>query len=100
MTNKLFAPLRLGRFETKNRILMAPMTRGRATSDGTPTKLMIDYYGQRAAAGLIITEGTFVSPQGVGWNNAPSVYTDAQVEAWKPVTAAVHEAGGRIFLQL
>jgi N-ethylmaleimide reductase len=100
MTKMLFTPLRLGQFETKNRILMAPMTRGRATSDGTPTELMIEYYRQRAAAGLIITEGTFVSPQAVGWNNAPGIYTDAHVEAWKPVTAAVHAEGGRIFLQL
>jgi len=100
MSNTLTTPLRLGRLETKNRILMAPMTRGRATSDHTPTELMIEYYRQRAAAGLIITEGTFVSPQGVGWVQAPGIYTDAQAEAWKPVTAAVHKAGGRIFLQL
>lgn len=100
MTNKLFSPLRLGTFETKNRILMAPMTRGRATSDGTPTESMVEYYRQRATAGLLITEGTFVSPQGVGWHHAPSIYSEAQVEAWKPVTAAVHKEGGRIFLQL
>lgn len=100
MTNTLFSPLPLGRFEAKNRILMAPMTRGRATSDHTPTELMIEYYRQRAAAGLIITEGTFVSPQAVGWVKAPGIYNDAHVEAWKPVTAAVHNEGGRIFLQL
>tara|TARA_R110002073_G_scaffold332410_1_gene518234 strand:- start:25072 stop:26166 length:1095 start_codon:yes stop_codon:yes gene_type:complete len=100
MTTTLFTPLRLGRFEAQNRILMAPMTRARATGDNVPTEIMIEYYRQRAAAGLIISEGTFVSKQGVGWNNAPGIYTDEHVAAWKPVTEAVHKAGGKIFLQL
>lgn len=99
-TKNLFAPLKIGNFTTRNRIFMAPMTRGRAQSDGTPTAMMPLYYKQRAAAGLIVTEATAISPQGVGWVNAPGIFTDAQQEAWRPVTDAVHQAGGKIFLQL
>ena len=96
----LFDPIELGDIRAANRIVMAPLTRGRATADHVPTDLMIDYYRQRASAGLIITEGTGVSRQGLGWPNAPGLWTDAQVEAWKPVTAAVHEAGGKIVAQI
>ena len=78
----------------------APLTRGRATAEHVPTELMIDYYRQRAGAGLIITEGTGVSRRGLGWPAAPGLWTDAQVEAWKPVTAAVHDAGGKIVAQI
>ena len=96
----LFEPIQLGDIHAANRVLMAPLTRGRATDDHVPTDIMVDYYRQRAGAGLIITEGTGVSRQGLGWPNAPGLWTDAQVEAWKPVTAAVHEAGGKIVAQI
>ena len=79
---------------------MAPLTRGRATREHVPTALMKSYYAQRASAGLIITEATGMSRQGLGWPYAPGLWTREQVEAWKPVVGAVHEAGGRIFAQL
>ena len=96
----LFDPIQLGDISAKNRILMAPLTRVRSTAEHVPTSIMIDYYRQRSGAGLIITEGTGVSRLGLGWPNAPGLWTDAQVEAWKPVTAAVHEAGGKIMAQI
>ncbi|QNQ09012.1 alkene reductase [Sphingomonas alpina] len=96
----LFDPIQLGAIRSPSRILMAPMTRGRATREGVPTGLMIDYYAQRASAGLIITEGTGISREGLGWPFAPGLWTDEQVEAWKPVTGAVHAAGGQIVAQL
>lgn len=100
MHEPLFQPIRLGAIEAPNRIVMAPLTRGRATAEGVPTPMMIDYYRQRASAGLIITEATGISREGLGWPNAPGIWTDEQVEAWRPVTEAVHAAGGRIVLQL
>jgi 2,4-dienoyl-CoA reductase-like NADH-dependent reductase (Old Yellow Enzyme family) len=96
----LFDPIQLGAIAAPNRILMAPLTRGRGTRAHVPTDLMIDYYRQRASAGLIITEATGISQEGLGWPYAPGLWTDEQVEAWKPVTAAVHAAGGRIAAQL
>ena len=96
----LFDPIRLGVVEAPNRIVMAPLTRGRANAEGVPQPLMIDYYRQRADAGLIISEATGISRQGLGWVDAPGIWSEAQVEGWKPVTKAVHDAGGRIFLQL
>jgi hypothetical protein len=96
----LFDPIQLGDIAAKNRILMAPLTRGRSTDDHVPTDIMIDYYRQRAGAGVIITEGTGVSRLGLGWPNAPGLWTPEQIEAWKPVTAAVHEAGGKIVAQI
>jgi len=96
----LFDPVTLGDIECSNRILFAPCTRGRASADGVPTALMVDYYRQRATAGLLISEGTGMSSEGLGWPNAPGIWTDAQTEGWKPVTEAVHEAGGRIIVQL
>jgi len=96
----LFDPIQLGAISAPNRILMAPLTRGRGTREHVPTPLMVDYYRQRASAGLIITEATGISREGAGWPYAPGLWTDEQVEAWKPVTAAVHEAGGRIAAQL
>jgi N-ethylmaleimide reductase len=96
----LFEPIRLGAIMAPNRILMAPLTRGRSTMDHVPTPLMIDYYRQRAGAGLIISEATGISPQGLGWPYAPGLWTAAQIAGWKPITAAVHEAGGRIVAQL
>lgn len=96
----LFDPIQLGAVAAPNRILMAPLTRGRATRDHLPTALMVEYYTQRAGAGLIITEATGISRQGLGWPYAPGLWTEAQVEAWRPVTRSVHRAGGRIFAQL
>ena len=95
----LFQPLTLGELEVPNRIFLAPMTRARAIG-GLPGELMATYYAQRAAAGLEIAEAASVSPQGVGWVNAPGIYTDEQEQGWRQVTQAVHGAGGRIFLQL
>jgi len=96
----LFDPLTLGAIALPNRILMAPLTRGRATREGVPTAIMGEYYAQRAAAGLIISEATGISREGLGWPFAPGLWNEAQVEGWKPVVAAVHEAGGRIVAQL
>lgn len=96
----LFDPLQLGAVLCPNRIVMAPLTRGRATRDHVPTDLMKDYYAQRAAAGLIISEATGISRQGLGWPYAPGIWNAEQVAAWRPVVEAVHEAGGRIFCQL
>ena len=96
----LFDPIQLGDIDAANRIFMSPLTRGRSTDDHVPTEIMIDYYRQRASAGLIITEGTGISREGLGWPNAPGLWTDEHVEAWKPVTEAVHEAGGRIVAQI
>jgi 2,4-dienoyl-CoA reductase-like NADH-dependent reductase (Old Yellow Enzyme family) len=96
----LFDPIRLGAVTAPNRILMAPLTRGRATREHVATPMMIDYYRQRASAGLILSEATGISQQGLGWPYAPGLWTNEQVEAWKPVTAAVRAAGGRIFAQL
>ena len=96
----LFEPIQLGAVAAPNRILMAPLTRGRSSRDHVPSELMPIYYAQRAAAGLIITEATGISQEGLGWPYAPGIWSDEQVEAWKPVTEAVHQAGGRIFVQL
>lgn len=97
----LFSPLRLGSLDLPNRIIMAPLTRNRV-EPGTlaPRALNADYYRQRASAGLIITEATQISQQGQGYLNTPGIYSDAQVAGWQLVTKAVHEAGGRIALQL
>lgn len=96
----LFDTVRLGAVTAPNRVLMAPLTRARATRAHVPTAIMADYYRQRASAGLIISEGVGVSQQGMGWPFAAGLWSDEQVEAWKPVTGAVHDAGGRIFAQL
>src|ERR1700731_2614289 len=100
-TEVLFSPYTLGDLRLKNRIVMAPLTRTRAENRGkVPNALMAEYYAQRAGAGLIITEGTFVSEQGQGWYGAPGIYTAVQAAGWRRVTDAVHEAGGLIFVQL
>lgn len=96
----LFDPIRLGAITAPNRILMAPLTRARSTMDHVPTSMMIEYYRQRAGAGLILSEATGISPQGLGWPYAPGLWTEAQVTGWKPITSAVHAAGGLIFAQL
>lgn len=93
-------PIQLGAIHAPNRILMAPLTRGRSTRDHVPTPIMATYYSQRASAGLIISEATGISRQGLGWPYAPGLWTDEQVAGWKPVTEAVHQAGGRIIAQL
>lgn len=97
----LFDPIQLGAISAPNRILMAPLTRGRSEGVHVPiTALKADYYAQRAGAGLIIAEATGISQEGSGWPAAPGIWSADQLEAWKPVTEAVHEAGGRIILQL
>lgn len=96
----LYDPIRLGAIDAPNRVLMSPLTRGRATEDHVPTPIMGDYYAQRASAGLIISEATGISREGLGWAYAPGLWTDAQVEGWKPVVERVHQAGGRIVAQL
>jgi 2,4-dienoyl-CoA reductase-like NADH-dependent reductase (Old Yellow Enzyme family) len=96
----LFDPIRLGAIEAPNRILMAPLTRGRSTRAHVPTPMMAEYYAQRASAGLIISEATGISQVGLGWPYAPGIWSAEQVAAWRPVTDAVHKAGGRIICQL
>jgi N-ethylmaleimide reductase len=98
--SQLLSPFAIQSLSLKNRVVMAPMTRGRASEGRVPNALMADYYGQRAGAGLIISEGTAPSAQGNGWQNAPGIYTAEQTEAWKPVVEAVHAKGGLFFLQM
>ena len=88
----LFDPIQLGAVAAPNRVLMAALTRGRNTREHVPTAMMADYYRQRASAGLIISEATGISRQGLGWPYAPGLWTDEQTEAWKPVVAQVHAA--------
>jgi len=96
----IFSPFRLGPLTLPNRIVMAPMTRNRAGPGNAPTALNASYYAQRAGAGLVVAEASQVSPQGLGYPGTPGIHSAAQVAGWKLVTQAVHEAGGRIFLQL
>jgi N-ethylmaleimide reductase len=97
----LFTPYRMGELALPNRIVMAPLTRMRARShDHVPTALQADYYAQRAAAGLVVTEATAISPDGFGWADTPGLWTPEQVRGWRRVTDAVHAAGGRIIAQL
>jgi 2,4-dienoyl-CoA reductase-like NADH-dependent reductase (Old Yellow Enzyme family) len=98
--NSLLSPVRLGDLTLKNRVVMAPMTRARALASRIPNDTMALYYAQRASAGLILTEATVVSAQGIGYAETPGIWSDAQVEGWKKTTAAVHAKGGVIFLQL
>lgn len=96
----LFDTLQLGSLILPNRIVMAPMTRSRASDDGVPTDLMVTYYGQRASAGLIISEATYISPESKGYSRIPGLHNAEQVAGWKKVTDAVHSKGGYIFAQL
>jgi len=96
----LFSTIKLGKQTLKNRIIMAPLTRCRSDENNIPTEMNRIYYQQRASAGLIISEGTQISPQGAGYPNTPGIYNDQQIKAWKKITEAVHAEGGRIFLQL
>ncbi|KAB0680689.1 alkene reductase [Aureimonas leprariae] len=98
--SKLFEPFDLGPTRLANRAVMAPLTRSRATSEGVPKAMHVEYYRQRAGAGLIISEATNISPQGRGYAWTPGIFSDEQVSAWKKVTDAVRAEGGRIFLQL
>lgn len=99
MNMQLLEKFKLGKVELDNRIVMAPMTRSRAI-DNTPNELMVEYYRQRAGAGLIITEGTSPSPNGLGYPRIPGAYSDAQIAGWKLIAEAVHDNGGKIFVQL
>jgi len=99
-TSILLSPLRLGAWELPNRMIMAPLTRCRASEGRVANSLMAEYYAQRATAGLILTEATSVDPMGVGYPNTPGIWSQEQVEGWKLITKAVHDKGGRILLQL
>lgn len=96
----LFTPVSIGPYTLQNRIIMAPMTRSRSDDAGVPSDLVITYYGQRASAGLIISEGVFPVALGKGYVRTPGIHTQAQVNAWRQVTDAVHARGGRMFMQL
>ena len=100
MHEALFQPVSLGAIECPNRVLMAPLTRGRSDPGSIPNAMMAEYYRQRAGAGLIISEATGISVEGLGWPAAPGIWSEAQTEGWKLTTEAVHKAGGRIILQL
>src|ERR1700688_2708792 len=95
-----FTPVRVGRYTLPNRLVMAPMTRSRAKLEGTPGEVAAEYYSQRASVGLIVTEGTQPSEDGQGYLTTPGIYTPAHVAGWKKVTRAVHDKGGRIFIQI
>lgn len=100
MTTSLFEPVTIGDLKLSNRIVMAPMTRGRAGEERVANELMAEHYAQRASAGLLISEATVISEQGNGWVGSPGIYNQAMVEGWKKVTEAVNAKGGHIFLQL
>ena len=99
-TSPLFKPVKMGATKLNNRVLMAPLTRNRAGSDGTPKDIAREYYVQRASAGLIITEATQISDMGKGYLDTPGIYSKSQVTSWQRITDAVHAVGGRIFVQL
>lgn len=96
----LYQPVKIGALELKNRIVMAPLTRMRAVEARTPNEIMLKHYVQRASAGLIVTEATSISPQGVGYPNTPGIWSEEQVAGWRDITDAVHQAGGKIVIQL
>jgi len=100
MSADLFSPVNIGRLQLPNRIVMAPLTRNRAAAGDVPQPMHVTYYRQRASAGLIISEASPISPQGVGYPGTPGIYSEAQIAGWQAVTQAVHEAGGHIFQQL
>lgn len=100
MTQNLLKPLKIGDLEIRNRIVMAPLTRQRSGDTRTPNDLMVDYYSQRAGAGLILTEATSVEPMGVGYKGSPGIWNEGQIQGWKKITDAVHAKGGTIVLQL
>jgi N-ethylmaleimide reductase len=98
--NPLFTPVSLGKLELSNRVVMAPLTRARASEAHVAGPLMAKYYAQRASAGLIVSEATAVDPLGMGWYRAPGIWSDEMVAGWQLTTDAVHAAGGRIVAQL
>lgn len=100
MTDLLFLPLRVGALDLSSRIVMAPLTRSRAAAGNVPSRLAVEYYRQRASAGLIITEGTQISAQGQGYAWTPGIHSPVQIEGWASIADAVHDAGGRIVMQL
>jgi N-ethylmaleimide reductase len=100
MSDELFKPLRVGNLNLRNRMALAPLTRHRSTLEGVPTDLNVEYYRQRAGAGLLITEGVFPSEMGKGYLFTPGLVSPAQVAGWRRVTDAVHREGGAIFCQL
>ncbi len=100
MSHYLFTPLQVGAFNLPNRVVLAPLTRCRADAGRVPSAQAVEYYRQRASAGLMLSEATAVMPMGVGYPDTPGIWSDAQIESWKKVTEAVHAAGGRILLQL
>jgi N-ethylmaleimide reductase len=99
-SSKLFEPCQLGPITLANRVVMAPLTRNRAVAGLVPNPLAIEYYGQRASAGLLISEATQISQQGQGYQDTPGIYSKEQIAGWRKVTDRVHDRGGRIFLQL
>ena len=99
-TSKLFEPYKLGPITLSNRTAMAPLTRNRALAGLVPNPLAVEYYGQRASAGLLITEASQVSQQGQGYQDTPGIYSKEQIAGWRKVTDAVHAKGGHIFIQL
>jgi N-ethylmaleimide reductase len=98
--SRLFEPLLIGELNLKNRIVLAPMTRGRAGQERVPNDLMAEYYYQRSGAGMLVTEATVISKQGIGWIGSPGIFTEEMVEGWKKVTEKVKPTGTSIFLQL
>ncbi len=96
----LFQHLQVGAVKLQNRLVMAPLTRGRAGKERIPNQLMQKYYIQRASAGLIISEATQISEQAAGWSQSPGIHTEEQVKGWQKITEAVHKQGGLIYLQL
>ena len=100
MTSHLLEPVKIGDLQLNNRIALAPMTRTRASADGTPGDLMAEYYAQRASAGLVIAEATGVDVSAIAWMGMPGAYKDSHLEGWKKITDAVHAKGGTIFLQI
>ena len=100
MSSVLFQPFLLHDLTLRNRIVLSPMTRGRAGAARLPNRLMAEYYAQRSSAGLLITEATTISEEANGWNESPGIYIDEMTEGWKHTTNAVHEKGGVVFLQL
>ncbi len=100
MSTDLFSPITMGDIKLANRMVMAPMTRNRADGHNAPHEINVTYYQQRATAGLIITEASQVSTEGVGYPGTPGIYSDEQVTGWKKITNAVHAEGGHVFIQL
>ncbi|MGK6355157.1 alkene reductase [Sphingomonas sp. DT-207] len=96
----IWSPIQVGAMRLPNRMVMAPMTRGRALPDGTPSEISVEYYAQRASLGLLVTEGTQPSEDGQGYMNTPGIHNDAQAEGWRRISTAVHRAGGHLFIQL